>query len=298
MQNVQPFIINKVDSFGYHMYFLVCIQLSLMMSCNSQACPHNPERVDASHSAILSNRTSLTPIDNELINPFPIVIPIHTSDAVVVNRAPPTAPSPPAVVPSPRRALSTTAYKEVASSTISDIIQEVIQVVHPAQPPLEPSPLEVVQLSLQQVDYDVANEDASTPPVECPQTEPQSHATASTSAVNVIPLDSSNPEATLNAPQAVRRFLTRWPQGEKEPHPVFNNVGCEEFRTMHNNQDDQRRRAELAKVVPSHVKVSLFHPMHSLKGTLVSIDICLFRPFHLPSYLKSRSFGFRLHSIR
>ena len=284
------------------MYFLVCIQLSLMMSCNSQACLHNPERVDASHTAILSIQTSLTPIDDEHINPLPIVVPIHTSDAAVVTRATPTAPSPPehvqAQVPSPRMALSPTGIKQVSNSTISDIIQEVIQVPHSTQPPLEPSPLEVVQLSPQGVDDDVANEEASTPPVECPQTKPQSHATASTSAVNVIPLDSSNPEATINAPQAVRRYLTRWPQGEKDPHPVFNNVGCQDFRATHNNQDDQRRRAELGKVVPSHVKVSLFHPMHSLKGTLVSIDICLFRPFHLPIYLKSRSFGFRLHSIR
>jgi hypothetical protein len=277
------------------MYFLVCIQLSLMMSCNSQACPHNPERVDASHSAILSIQTSLTPIDDEHINPLPIVIPMHTSDAVAVTHAPPTASSPPAhgqpQVPSPRMA-------QVTNSTISDIIQEVMQVAHPTKPALQRSPLEDVQLSPQRVDDDVAVEEASTPPVECPQTKPQSHATASTSAVDVIPLDSSNPEATINAPQAVRRYLTRWPQGEKEPHPVFNNVGCEDFRTMHNNQDDQRRRAELAKVVPSHVKVSLFHSLHSLKGTLVSIDICLFRPFHLPIHLKSRSFGFRLHSIR
>jgi hypothetical protein len=277
------------------MYFLVCIQLSLMMSCNSQACPHNPERVDASHSAILSIQTSLTPIDDEHINPLPIVIPMHTSDAAAVTHAPPTASSPPAhgqpQVPSPRMA-------QVTNSTISDIIQEVMQVAHPTKPVLQRAPLEDVQLSPQRVDDDVANEEASTPPVECAQTKPQSHANASTSVVNVIPLDSSNPEATINAPQAVRRYLTRWPQGEKEPHPVFNNVGCEEFRTMHNNQDDQRRRAELAKVVPSHVKVSLFHPMHSLEGTLVSIDICLFRPFHLPVYLKSRSFGFRLHSVR
>ena len=265
------------------MYFLVCIQLSLMMSCNSQACPHNPERVDASHSAILSIQKSHTPIDDEHIIPLPIVIPIYTSDATMVTRTTPKAPSPPAhaqpQVPSPRMAQKT-------HSVIGDIIQEVMQVPHPTKPALQPSPLEG------------ANEEALIPPVDCPQTKPQSHATASTSVVNVIPLDSSNPEATINAPQAVRRYLTRWPQGEKEPHPVFNNVGCEDFRTMHNNQDDQRRRAELAKVVPSHVKVSLFHSLHSLKGTLVSIDICLFRPFHLPIHLKSRSFGFRLHSIR
>lgn len=268
------------------MYFLVCIQLSLMMSCNLQACLHNPERVDASHSAILSIQTSLTPVDDEHINPLPIVGPIHTSDAAVVISNPPTDPSPPehvqAQVPSPRLALSPTGIKQVANSTISDIIQEVIQVAHSTQPPLEPSPLEVVQLSSQGVDDDVANEEASTPPVECPQTKPQSHATASTSAVNVIPLDLSNPEATINAPQAVRRYLTRWPQGEKDPHPVFNNTGMHDFRTMHNNQDDQRRRAELAKVVPSHVKVSLFHPMHSLRGTLASIDMCIsiFSPPH------------------
>jgi hypothetical protein len=277
------------------MYFLVCIQLSLMMSCNSQVCPHNPERVDASHSAILSIQTSLTPIDDEHITPLPIVVPIHTSDVAMVTRDTPTAPSPPAhaqpQVPSPHMAQDT-------RSIIGDIIQEVMQVAHPTKPALQPSPLEVVQLSPQRVDDDVANEEASTPPVECPQTKPQSHATASTSAVDVIPLDSSNPEATINAPQAVRRYLTRWPQGEKEPHPVFNNVGCQDFRTMHNNQDDQRRRAELAKVVPSHVKVSIFHSLHSIKGTLVSIDICLFRIIQLPIHLKSRSFGFRLHIIR
>jgi hypothetical protein len=71
------------------------------------------------------------------------------------------------------------------------------------------------------------NQEASTLAVEVAQTMPP--AQASTSAVNVVPLDASNPEATINAPQAVRRYLTRWPQGEKDPHPVFNNVDCQDF---------------------------------------------------------------------
>ena len=91
------------------------------------------------------------------------------------------------------------------------------------------------------------------------QTKPQLEAQASTSVVNVIPLDSSNPEATINAPQAVRRYLTHWPHGDKDPHPIFENTNLHDFRTMHNNQDDQRRRDELAKVVPRHVNVSFFH---------------------------------------
>src|ERR1700738_559482 len=148
------------------MYFLVCIQLSLMMSCNSQACLHNPERVDASHAAILSIQTSLTPIDDEHINPLPIVVPIHTSDAAVVTRATPTAPSPPehvqAQVPLPRMALSPTGIKQVSNSTISDIIQEVIQVPHSTQPPLEPSPLEGVQLSPPGGGYDFVHGEAVT----------------------------------------------------------------------------------------------------------------------------------------
>jgi hypothetical protein len=214
---------------------------------------------------------------------------MHISDAAVVTRAPPTDPSPPeevqAQIPSPRLALSPTGIIQRENSTINDIIQEVIQVTHSTQTPLEPltvvpsSPLvqcycegeedvegdEVEVVEGEEVVEEehvegktLENQEASTPAVEVAQTMPP--AQALTSAVNVVPLDASNPEATINAPQAVRRYLTRWPQGEKDPHPVFNNVGMHDFRTMHNNQDDERRRAELAKDVPRHVNVSFVQP--------------------------------------
>jgi hypothetical protein len=234
-----------------------------MISCNSQASLHNPERVDPSRSANLAIRTSLNSIDDQHIKSLSIVGPINTSVAVVVTRAPPAdshpsptddepADSPPSTIPSPRTALLPTGG-EVG----------VIPVAHSMQPPLEPL---TVQPSLPVMDEAVEgeeadegkeaieNEEASTRAVEVAQTKPQ--AQASTSAVNVVPLDSSNPEATINAPQAVWRYLTRWPRGDKDPHPVFDNTDLHDFRMMHNNQDDERRRAELAKVVPRHVNVS------------------------------------------
>ena len=101
---------------------------------------------------------------------------------------------------------------------------------------------------------------ASNLAVEVAQTERHPEVQASSTAVNVIPLDCHNPEAIINAPQAVKRYLTRWPRGEKAPHPVFDNTELHDFRMMHNNQDDDKRCASLAKVVPSHVNVSLLHP--------------------------------------
>lgn len=238
------------------MYILFCIQLSLMMSCNSQACLHNPERGDASHSAVLSIQKSLTAIDDDHINPLPIASPMKTSDAAAITRETSTASipstpedvqaqSPPSTFPSPRLALSPTTGEV-----------EVIQVAPSTLPALEPSTVEAIRPSVPRAEDHVANEEASTPAVEPPQTKPEPHASTSTSAVNVIPLDSSNPEATINAPEAVRRYLTRWPQGEKDPHPVFTNTEMHAFRTMHNKQDEERRRAELAQVVPRHVNVS------------------------------------------
>jgi hypothetical protein len=284
-----------------------------MMSCNSQASLHNPERVDPSRSSNLAMGTSQSHVDDEHINPLPIVGPMHTSDAVVVTRDPPTDPSPPqevqARIPSPRVAPSPTGIVQRENSTISDIIQEVIQVANPTHTPLEPltvvpsSPImlcycegeEVVEEQPVQGER-TQNEEASTPAVEVAQTMPP--AQASTSAVNVVPMDASNPEATINAPQAVRRYLTRWPQGEKDPHPVFNNTDMHDWRTMHNNQDDMKRRAELAKVVPRHVNVSFVQPFILQTRTKLLIHIFLCRHFHIPFHLSSRSFGFRLHNDR
>ena len=93
--------------------------------------------------------------------------------------------------------------------------------------------------------------------MEVDQTTQPSEAQPSTSVVNVIPLDPASPEATINAPQAVRRYLTRWPRGDKAPHEVFENTNLHDWRTMHNTQDDERRRADIAKDVPRHVNVSL-----------------------------------------
>ena len=43
-------------------------------------------------------------------------------------------------------------------------------------------------------------------------------------------------------------YLTALATGEERtaPHPVYDNTDLHDFRTMHNNQDDARRRAELA----------------------------------------------------
>ena len=123
------------------------------------------------------------------------------------------------------------------------------------------SEVESVQPSSVVVEEVVQNKQVSTRAMEVAQTKPQSEVQASSSAVNVIPLDCHNPEATINTPQAVKRYLIRWPRGDMEkPHPIFENTDLHDFRTMHNNQDDDKRRAALAQVVPSHVKVSLLHP--------------------------------------
>jgi hypothetical protein len=113
-----------------------------MMSCNSQASLHNPARVDPSRSVGLALGTSQTHVVDDHINPLPIVGPVHISDAAVVTRAPPTDPSRAeevqAQIPSPRLALTPTAIIRRENSTINDIIQEVIQVTHSTQTPLEP----------------------------------------------------------------------------------------------------------------------------------------------------------------
>ena len=95
---------------------------------------------------------------------------------------------------------------------------------------------------------------------EAIQKERRSVAHASSSAVDVIPVDSSNPEAARHVPQAMKRYLQRWPRGDKEMDPRFDNTTLHDFRTMHNNQDDDKRRASLVQAVPSHVHVSLLHP--------------------------------------
>ena len=78
---------------------------------------------------------------------------------------------------------------------------------------------------------DVQTEEITRVVEKVAQTELRAEVQASSSAVNVIPLDHHNPEATLNAPQAVKRYLTRWPRGEKAPDPVYGNTDLHDFRT-------------------------------------------------------------------
>ena len=146
MSDVRRFIVNKVESFGLHMYYLFCIQVSLMMSCNSHASLCNPEQVDPPHSATLSSRTSPTTNDNP-ITLSPIMGPLNATIATVQKRAPPTDldPSPsqdvPAIItildshllpiPSPRTNILPT------GGEVSGLLVE-----HSTQPPLKPSEVE------------------------------------------------------------------------------------------------------------------------------------------------------------
>ena len=257
-----------------------------MMYCNSQAHIPGREQVVKAQSTILSPRMSPTAFDDEHPKPLTIV----PAPIAIVELVPPTSwqhsvasiilipDSPPSTMPS---------CPVVRNAAVqgSDT---------PATPFTQPLPetneLECVQPSPAVVEEDVQTQEITRAVQDDMQTEetpraveenvqtqeiPQVvekgaqtvlRAEVSSSAVNVIPLDHHNPEATLNAPQAVKRYLTRWPRGDNlepdnpQPHPVFDNTQLHDYRTMHNNQDDEKRRAALAQVVPSHVKVSLLHP--------------------------------------
>ena len=225
-----------------------------MMSCHSQASLPSPVGVDPSRCEACDIPTSLPSIDDEHMEPSPNLGLISMAVAPMVTRTPIEDVLPHCytqAIQSPCTAPSPTGGDD-----------EETQEAHSTPPPLEPLAMDSVQPSSPVMEVAPENEEApkieeaATPAVEEAQTKQHQDAGASTSVVNVIPLDSSNPEATINAPQAVRRYLTRWPQGDKPPHPVFTNTEMHEFRTMHNNQDESRRREELAKVVPRHVNVS------------------------------------------
>lgn len=243
-----------------NMCSLFYIQVSLIMSCNSQASLPGPEQVDPPPSTTLYPRMSPTALHDEHMTPLPIMGPVPAPIATVELLPPPTyvhhevasiitiPDSPPSTIPTRPFVLTTGAE---GSDT-------------PAAPYTQPLPetseMEFVQPSEAVVEGDVHTEAKTRVVDKVAQTELRAEVQASSSAVNVIPLDHHNPEATLNAPHAVKRYLTRWPQGEKEPYAVFGNTDLHDFRTMHNNQDDVRRRAELAKVLPPHINVSLLHP--------------------------------------
>lgn len=81
----------------------------------------------------------------------------------------------------------------------------------------------------------------------------------STSVVDVIPTDPSSPEAAKIVPSSVKRYLQRWPVGDKTGDPHFGYTSLHQYRPPDNNEDDDRRRASLLSNVPSHVNVSLHH---------------------------------------
>lgn len=264
-----------------------------MMSCNSQASLQNPEQVDQPHFATLSPRTSPT-INDDPMPLSPVMGPLNATTATVQKRAPPTDldPSPSQDVPS-IITMSDSPLSPIRSPRTKILptggTDCVLPVAHCTEPPLRPSELESVQPTLAVVD------NVSNLAVVVGNTEILPEVQASSSAVNIIPLDCHSPEATKNAPQAVKRYLTRWPRGDKAPHPVFDNTDVHDFRTMHNNQDEDKRRAALAKVVPSHVNVSFLHP--GLK--VISFDLHIpISTFSLLFNLSSRSFGFRVHNTR
>ena len=144
------------------MYFLLCIQLSLMMSCHSQTSLHSPVRVDPSRCATLPIRTSLPSIDDEHIEPLPNLGPVNMAVATVVTCAPPTDshPSPTEDVSADSHT-STIPSPRTAPSPIGGEVG-VIPVEHSTPPPLEPLTMESVQPSSPIVDEAVENEEATT----------------------------------------------------------------------------------------------------------------------------------------
>ena len=223
------------------------------MSCNPQAFFTQPD------STTFSPRTSPASMNNDIVTDLPLVRPLEATIATIQIRSPhrDLDPSPnqdvPAIINIPDSPMSRFPLPRAdMRPTLEEV--SVPTVEHSTEPPPKPHEVEFVQPSSAVVD-NTANLDE-----QVPAPKQDTEVPASSSAVNVIPLDCGNPEATINAPQAVKRYLTRWPQGEKEPDPVFGNTDLHDFRTMHNNQDDARRRAELAKVLPPHINVSLLHP--------------------------------------
>ena len=275
------------------MYYLFCIQVSLMMSCNSQASLQNPEQEDPPHSATLSPRTSPT-INDDPVPLSPIMGLLNARISMVQKRAPPTDldPSPsqdvPSIITIPDSPLSPIPSPRMNISPTGGEVS-VLPVAHSTQPPQQPSEVESVQPISVVVEY------ASNLAIEVAKTDLPPEVQALLSAVNIIPLDYHNPKVTINAPQAIKRYLTRWPRSEKAPHPVFDNTEVHDFRTMHNNQDEDKWRAALAKVVPSHVNVSLLHPWLKVISSDLHISIST---FSLLFPLSSRSFGFRVHNTR
>lgn len=81
----------------------------------------------------------------------------------------------------------------------------------------------------------------------------------STSVVDVIPTDPSSPEAAKLVPSSVKRYLQRWPVGDRTGDPQFGYTSLHEYRPPDNKEDDDMRRASLLSNVPSHVNVSLHH---------------------------------------
>ncbi len=253
------------------------------MSCNSQASLHNQEHQHIPLSPISCPPSPHIDIDEEHIVTVENMGPMDAPIATVEYRAPRkdldpsvtdviTIPdSPSTQIPSPG---------PIVSPTVAE--PSLIATALSTEPALKPSdgedaepPSASVEVSIAVLEVHasssadkevVQNEEASITVLEVPQQETPTGVTASASAVNVIPLDCNSPADTINAPQAVKRYLTRWPQGDTDPtlpltHPIFDNTSLQEdFGTMHNNEDDDKRRAALAQIVPSHVKVSNFHP--------------------------------------
>ena len=267
------------------------------MSCYSQASLHNQEHRDVPPSPISCPPSLHIDKDEEHIGTEENIGLMNATVATVEYRAPPTDLNPSVTdvittphCPSPR---------PIVSPTGAEI--SVLQTALSTEPPLKPSHGEDVQPPSATVEEDVPNvevsigvlevhasssadnevvqnQQASITVLEVPQQERHTDLTASASAVNVIPLDCHSPEATINAPEAVKRYLTRWPRGNNEPaHPVFDNTNLHDFRTMHNNQGDDERRAALAQIVPSHVKVSDFHPCLKINSIVSTV---IFRHFH------------------
>jgi hypothetical protein len=93
--------------------------------------------------------------------------------------------------------------------------------------------------------------------------ELQLDAQPSTFVVDVIPTDSSSPQAAKIVPQSVKRYLQQWLIGDNIGKPIFDNT------ILH----DHKRRATLLSNIPSHVHVSLHHPW-LLSGGYSTTYVC------------------------
>ena len=221
MEYVRLIIMNKVI-ISLHTSIL-CFMQSLMLCWTSQASLPILEHVDLP-STIMPLPTSPL-FDGGNNNPLPICGPMQALIATVASRPPPP---------------------------LSDPLESI-----PDSPP--PSPVASIPSHMLP---NVAG--CSSQPEPCgmessPQSQverPQVDLPPSTSVVDVIPTDPTSPEAVKIVPKSVKRYLQRWPLGDSIVDPRFDNTTLHDFQTMHNNQDEDKRRAALIDNVPSHVHVS------------------------------------------